>query len=85
MVQGHMVPMIDIAKLLAQRNLHVSVVTTPVNAARFNSQIRRLTFLKIDIFDLDFPCSEEGLPLGCDSFDLIPSQDLASASSPLPP
>ncbi|CAN1773463.1 UDP-glycosyltransferase 73C3 [Linum perenne] len=39
MAQGHMVPMIDIAKLLAQRNLYVSVVTTPVNAARFNSQI----------------------------------------------
>ncbi|CAN1770719.1 UDP-glycosyltransferase 1 [Linum perenne] len=77
MAQGHMVPMIDIAKLLAQRSVHVSVVTTPVNAARFNSQIRRLTSLKIDIFELNFPCSEAGLPEGCESFDLLPSQDLA--------
>nr|AFJ52940.1 UDP-glycosyltransferase 1 [Linum usitatissimum] len=77
MAQGHMVPMIDIAKLLAQRGLQVSIVTTPVNAARFNSQIRRLTSLKIELFQLDFPCSEAGLPAGCESFDLLPSHDLA--------
>ncbi|CAN1276107.1 UDP-glycosyltransferase 1 [Linum perenne] len=63
--------MIDIAKLLAQRSVHVSVVTTPVNAARFNSQIRRLTSLKIDIFE--FPCKEAGLPENCENFDMLPS------------
>ncbi|CAN0926091.1 UDP-glycosyltransferase 73C3 [Linum grandiflorum] len=79
MAQGHMVPMIDIAKLLAQRGVQVSIVTTPVNAARFTSQIQRLiaSSLKIQLLELDFPCSEAGLPAGCESFDLLPSHDLA--------
>ncbi|CAN1770712.1 UDP-glycosyltransferase 73C9 [Linum perenne] len=74
--------MIDIAKLLAQRSVHVSVVTTPVNAARFNSQIRRLTSLKIDIFELNFPCSEAGLPEGCESLSPPPSCIVSDISLP---
>lgn len=38
MAQGHMIPMIDIARLSAQRGLIITVVTTPHNAARFKHQ-----------------------------------------------
>ncbi|THU45322.1 hypothetical protein C4D60_Mb02t16650 [Musa balbisiana] len=39
--QGHMIPMIDLARLLAIRGMVVSVVTTPVNTARFKAMIDR--------------------------------------------
>ena len=32
MAQGHMIPMMDIAKILVHRNVIVTVVTTPHNA-----------------------------------------------------
>jgi len=41
MAQGHMIPMMDIAKLLAQRGVVVTVVTTTHNAARFEPSIAR--------------------------------------------
>ncbi|GFS45714.1 UDP-glucosyl transferase 73C2 [Actinidia rufa] len=41
MAQGHMIPMIDIAKLLAQRGVKVTIVTTPLNAEQFKTIIAR--------------------------------------------
>ncbi|KAL5807428.1 hypothetical protein ACOSQ4_030161 [Xanthoceras sorbifolium] len=35
MAQGHMIPMIEIARLLAKRSVIITIVTTPHNAARF--------------------------------------------------
>nr|AFJ52943.1 UDP-glycosyltransferase 1 [Linum usitatissimum] len=72
MAQGHMIPMVDIAKLLATRGAKVTIVTTPVNAARFESPLRRSN-LRIDLVELRFPCVEAGLPEGCENADLLPS------------
>ena len=41
MAQGHMIPMIDIAKLLAQRGAVVTVITTTHNAVRFETSFAR--------------------------------------------
>jgi UDP-glucosyl transferase 73C len=41
MAQGHMIPMIDIARLLAQRGVTITIVTTPHNAARFKNVLNR--------------------------------------------
>nr|GEY13839.1 UDP-glycosyltransferase 73E1-like [Tanacetum cinerariifolium] len=41
MTQGHMIPTVDIARILAQRVATVTIVTTPVNASRFKSVIDR--------------------------------------------
>ncbi|CAI0407720.1 unnamed protein product [Linum tenue] len=77
MAQGHMIPMVDIAKLLASRHgVLVTIVTTPVNAARFKSPLDRAINelrLPITVVQLRFPCSEAGLPENCECVDLLPS------------
>ncbi|CAL1398220.1 unnamed protein product [Linum trigynum] len=77
MAQGHMIPLVDIAKLLASRpGVHVTIVTTPLNAARFRSSIDRAASqsnLLIDLVQLRFPCSEAGLPENCENIDMLPS------------
>ncbi|KAI3512155.1 hypothetical protein L1887_19384 [Cichorium endivia] len=75
MAQGHMIPMVDIARMLAQRGVHVTIITTPLNANRFKSVTDRAikANLKIQVLELKLPLAEVGLPEGCESFDLIPS------------
>ncbi|GFS45812.1 UDP-glucosyl transferase 73C1 [Actinidia rufa] len=77
MAQGHMIPMIDIAKLLAQRGVKVTIVTTPLNAERFKTIISHAK-LSIQFLELGFPCKEAGLPAGCENLDKLPSLDWAS-------
>jgi UDP-glucosyl transferase 73C len=62
MAQGHMIPMMDIAKLLAQRGVVVTVVTTTHNAARFEPAIARAvqSGLQIQVIPLHFPYQEAG-------------------------
>ncbi|KAI3683828.1 hypothetical protein L1987_84343 [Smallanthus sonchifolius] len=78
MQQGHMIPMIDIARILAHRHATVTIITTPVNANRFRPAITRATKsnLKIQLIELELRLAEVGLPEGCENFDMIPSADL---------
>ncbi|CAN0878734.1 UDP-glycosyltransferase 73C12 [Linum grandiflorum] len=76
MAQGHMIPMVDIAKLLASRGVMVTIVTTPINAARFRPTLGRAIDelgLLINLVELRFPCVEAGLPEGCENADMLPS------------
>lgn len=77
MAQGHTIPMIDMARLLASRGVHVSVITTPVNAARIKTVIERVkaSQLSIQFVPLPFPCSAVGLPEGSENVDTLPSND----------
>ncbi|XVF30465.1 hypothetical protein REPUB_Repub16aG0060200 [Reevesia pubescens] len=79
MAQGHMIPMIDIARLLAQHGMIITIVTTPLNAARFKTILDRAieSGLYIRLLELPFPCVESGLPDGCENFDMLPSLSLA--------
>ncbi|KAL0337495.1 UNVERIFIED_CONTAM: UDP-glycosyltransferase 73C3 [Sesamum calycinum] len=74
---AHMLPMVDLARLLAKRGLTISILATPHNAGRFKSAIDRAiaTGLDIHILHLKFPCSEVGLPDGCENFDMLASGD----------
>ncbi|KAM3309757.1 hypothetical protein ACQJBY_030814 [Aegilops geniculata] len=66
MGQGHTTPMADLARLIAGRGVRVSLVTTPVNAARLQGladRARRAT-LPLEIVELPFPPADDGLPRG---------------------
>ncbi|KAK2983729.1 hypothetical protein RJ640_024082 [Escallonia rubra] len=78
LAQGHMIPMIDMARLFAEHGATVSLVTTPHNASRFAPTIRRAkqSGLRIELIEIPFPCAEVGLPAGCENLDSVPSRDL---------
>jgi hypothetical protein len=79
MAQGHLIPTVDMARILAQRGVTVTIVTTHLNAKRLNMIIDRAieSGLKIRLFQLRFPCIEAGLPEGCENLDVLPSRDLS--------
>ncbi|XP_058740301.1 UDP-glycosyltransferase 73C12-like [Vicia villosa] len=77
--QGHIIPMIDIAKLLAQHGAIVTIFTTPKNASRFSSVLSRAVSsgLQINTVTLNLPSKQAGLPDGCENFDMLDiSKDL---------
>lgn len=78
MAPGHLLPMVDMAKLLARRNVKVTIVTTPLNSIQFQPTIDReiQSGSPIQIQLLPFPNAEAGIPEGCESVDTLPSMDL---------
>ncbi|MQM04125.1 hypothetical protein Taro_036918 [Colocasia esculenta] len=78
MAQGHMIPMVDMARLFAARGVLASVITTPVNASRFRATVDLAADagLPIRLVELPFPCQEAGLPDGCENLDTLPSKEL---------
>ncbi|XP_062117402.1 UDP-glycosyltransferase 73C25-like [Humulus lupulus] len=80
MAQGHMIPMVDIARMLAERGAKITIVTTPGNASRFERVLARAveTGLNINLIQLRFPSKEVGLPEECENFDTMPSLACAS-------
>ncbi|XP_038697312.1 UDP-glycosyltransferase 73C3-like [Tripterygium wilfordii] len=77
LIPGHMIPMIDIARLLAKRGMVVTIFTTPLNAARFASVLVRAreSGLQIRVKGLNFPSEEAGLPQGFENLDMVFSSD----------
>ena len=75
MTPGHSIPMLDLARLLAERGVLVTFVTTQLNLSRIHSVVNRMKDegLPIRFLCLDFPCKEAGLPEGCETIDLLPS------------
>ncbi|EYU38581.1 hypothetical protein MIMGU_mgv1a018066mg, partial [Erythranthe guttata] len=75
MAPGHIIPMIDMAKLLARRHVSVSILVTHLDATRFSPVIDRAveSGLSIQLIKIRFPCEEAGLPRGCESADTLPS------------
>ncbi|XP_062119596.1 UDP-glycosyltransferase 73C6-like [Humulus lupulus] len=80
MAQGHMIPMVDIARMLAKRGAKITIVTTPGNAAPYERILARAveTGLSIDLILLKFPSEEVGLPKECDSLDKLPNLEWAA-------
>ncbi|KAK8662085.1 hypothetical protein V6N13_091673 [Hibiscus sabdariffa] len=73
MAQGHLIPMVDIGRLLAQRGVIVTIVTTPLNAGRVGKSIARAveSGLPIRLLQLEFPGKEVGLPDGVENVDML--------------
>ncbi|XP_042518175.1 scopoletin glucosyltransferase-like [Macadamia integrifolia] len=76
---GHMLPMVNLARLLAARGVKATIVTTPSNAVFCSSAIDEDTHsgLKIRLHILRFPFSEVGLPQGVENFYSINSLEMA--------
>ncbi|KAL4592105.1 hypothetical protein LXL04_005089 [Taraxacum kok-saghyz] len=79
MSPGHYIPTIDMAKLLAQHGVKVTIVTTPVNSIRFGSILDQSIQSGLPIHFLELPLQTEkfGLPEGCESLDNVPTRELA--------
>ncbi|KEH42125.1 putative flavonol 7-O-beta-glucosyltransferase [Medicago truncatula] len=75
---GHILPMVDMAKLLARHNVKVTIITTPLNAIPFKTTINREIQLgsQIQLLEVKFPNVEAGIPQGCESIETLPSMDL---------
>ncbi|CAA7050883.1 unnamed protein product, partial [Microthlaspi erraticum] len=60
MAQGHMIPMVDIARLLARHGGIITIITTPHNAARFKNVLDRAiqSGLPINLVEVKFPSQE---------------------------
>ncbi|XP_065865213.1 scopoletin glucosyltransferase-like [Euphorbia lathyris] len=78
MAHGHMIPMVDIAKLFASKNLKITILTTPLNQPLISRQILNTqnSGSDINIRVINFPTAESGLPEGCENFDFITSKHL---------
>ncbi|XP_052171991.1 UDP-glycosyltransferase 73D1-like [Diospyros lotus] len=78
LAQGHMIPMIDMARLFAQHGAAVTLVTTPHNASRFGSTIARArgSGLSIHLLQLPFPAVIPASQGPCENLDSVPSPDL---------
>lgn len=79
LAQGHMIPMIDMARIFAGHGVYVTLVITPGNATRSARSIQRASMQKkknIHILEIPFPCKEVGLPPGCENLDSVPCRSL---------
>lgn len=74
-----MIPLADIAQLLAARGVNVSLISTPVNAGRLKPAFDLAAergHRPIRLIEIPFPCREAGLPEGCENLDLIPTKEM---------
>ncbi|KAF5199482.1 Glycosyltransferase, partial [Thalictrum thalictroides] len=64
MAQGHTIPMIDIARLFADRGTKSTIITTPLNAMHIAESIDedKKSGLDIHVKTISFPAVEAGLP-----------------------
>ncbi|XP_016559080.2 UDP-glycosyltransferase 90A1 [Capsicum annuum] len=73
MSKGHIIPFIDLARLLLHRRISVIIFTTPASRPFFSDS---LSDANVNIIDIPFPQTIEGIPAGVESTDKLPSMSL---------
>lgn len=82
MAHGHMMPVLDMAKIFASRGLKATIITTPSNASFCRTKIQTSKNMgKENIGDIElllirFPSSEVGLPDGCENLNQASSLEI---------
>ncbi|CAN1197388.1 Scopoletin glucosyltransferase [Linum perenne] len=78
MAQGHMIPLLDMARLFTRHGAKSTIITTPLNAPFFSDKIKLYAEqgLQIQTHIIDFPFAEAGLPEGCENVNAIKSPDM---------
>ncbi|CAM0870186.1 unnamed protein product [Alopecurus aequalis] len=75
LAQGHIIPMVDLARILASRGTRVTLVTTPVNAARNRATVEAANRAghahAVELVKLPFPGPQLGLPEGMEAIDQL--------------
>ncbi|XP_038983269.1 scopoletin glucosyltransferase-like [Phoenix dactylifera] len=74
---GHMIPLVDIARLFAARGVHSTVLLTPANAALVQPTVDRAAAAGLPLRTLlyTFPSSAAGLPPGVENISALPPSD----------
>ncbi|KAM1059415.1 hypothetical protein TB2_023713 [Malus domestica] len=82
MAHGHIVPILDMAKLFAAQGVRTTIVTTPLNASTFSKATQSSEIntgnVKVEIKTIKFPSVEAGLPDGCEYLNSLPSPELST-------
>ncbi|GJN19298.1 hypothetical protein PR202_gb06559 [Eleusine coracana subsp. coracana] len=75
--QGHIIPLVDLALLLAGRGARASVVTTPLNVTRMRGVADHgaRAGLPLEFVELPFPPPGSALPADCQSVDMVSDFD----------
>ncbi|KAL6888278.1 hypothetical protein ACP4OV_009304 [Aristida adscensionis] len=73
MAQGHIIPLADLARLLAERGARASLVATPLVAARLRAAAEQAARagLAFELVELPFPPPGSGLPADYQSVDMV--------------
>ena len=82
LAHGHMIPLVDMAKLFAAKGVRATILTTPLNAPIISKAIEKTKThqgKEIQIQTLKFLGTEFGLPEGCEHCDSLPSPNLFPA------
>ncbi|XP_060207586.1 nuatigenin 3-beta-glucosyltransferase-like [Lycium barbarum] len=69
---GHIIPLVNTARLFAYHGVHVTILTTHHNAILFQSSIDNIC-----IETLRFPSTEVGLPEGIENFSTVSSPEMS--------
>ncbi|KAI3853281.1 hypothetical protein MKW92_014514 [Papaver armeniacum] len=78
MIQSHILPMVDVARLFSARGLKSTIITTPLNAINISKTTERakLSGLDINVKIIAFPGVEVGLPEGIERLEDITSPEM---------
>ncbi|PKA65319.1 UDP-glycosyltransferase 73B5 [Apostasia shenzhenica] len=75
MTQGHMLPLVDMAKLFAARGASVTVLTTPANADIIRPNLPAAATNPVRLHTIPFPSAAAGLPAGCENGSAVTSDE----------
>lgn len=70
MAQGHLLPVLHIARLFKARGVKTTIITTSGNASHFTKMIKDSS-TQINLKIIKFPSKEVGLPEGLENLDLV--------------